>query len=168
MSPAPDRLDTITGLSQPFTDTVKEIVRQHGNDRRFAPGFVPLGVRLGFFPNGGCRFASILFALILRRRDIITTLVTGWQCPKCDEYDECVRRECKARREHTWLEYDGCVIDLTRCQFGDFPERPFISHGSDWHSSRRILDRKELTSLEVGNRGELVDEIERGLALLAT
>ena len=164
MSPAPDRHDAIIELSQPFTDIVVEIVKQYGDNPRFVTDCIPLSVKLSDFPNGGCRFSSILFGLVLRERDIVTTLVSGWQCPKCDEHDECEKGECKEGKEHVWLEYDGLVIDLTCRQFDDLPQRPWGSYGSDWHlSSWRVFDRKELTSFEVGDRRELVAKIERRL-----
>lgn len=161
MSPAPNKLDAIVKLSQPFTDVLAEIVRDSGDEPKFMTGCFPLDVKLSMFPNGGCRFSSILFGLLLRNHKIVTTLVEGWQCLKCDD---CKNEDCKDRREHVWLEYDGWIIDLTCCQFDGFPQQPFIKRGSDWHtSSWRIRDRKGLTSFEIGDRGGLIAEIEHRL-----
>ena len=158
MSQKLEHIDIIEKLSQPFNNVLIDIVRDSGDDTQYMTDCIPLSNKLSEFPYGGCRFSSIVFGLLLRKRKIVTTLVEGWQCTKCDD---CKTEDCEKRREHVWLEYNGWIIDLTVCQFPGFPAKPMIDNGSDWHAtSWRILHRKNLEVFEVGDRRQLIDELE--------
>lgn len=100
--------------------TQKEIEFIKTQARKFSKALEPIVVRddiliLGSreerrFPRVGCAKASRLFGHFLLEKKILTHLILGKFCAHNET-------------EHTWLEYEGCIIDLTCCQFDGLPRR---------------------------------------------
>lgn len=99
-----ETMNRLRKLATAFTRELSQHLRGIDEEPKDAR-WVSLGYRTPFqFPMGGCAKSSRLFGQLLLRDGVRTDLVVG-------QY-----RDDK-EREHTWLEHDTCVIDLTCCQF---------------------------------------------------
>lgn len=100
--------------------TQKEIELIKAQALKFSKALEPIVVRENIiilggrgerrFPRAGCATASRLFGHFLLEKKILTHLILGKFC----DHNET---------EHTWLEHEGCIIDLTCCQFDGLPRR---------------------------------------------
>lgn len=100
--------------------TQKEIELIKTQALKFSKALEPIAVRdniiiLGGrgerrFPRAGCAKASRLFGHLLLEKKVFTNLILS---KFCNDHEI----------EHTWLEHEGCIIDLTCCQFDGLPRR---------------------------------------------
>ena len=143
MKSTPDFIQVAIELAQPFTDVLVDILKQSDEQTKQPPS--GLRLRLGDFPMAGCHGSSRLFCMMLNNRGIATTVAMG----------------VKGEQNHYWLERDDWVIDLTPCQFAEFPfEAPYISCEPTWHRSYWEEYSPDIGKVEVGGDAELLGEIE--------